>query len=201
MMGLSLVKSESNSLVGSGRADARSRLQRHQVHHVDHANLQIRACCLRSNPRRPAFRAWDVAAAGHHHVGLAPLSLLAHSQMPMPAVQCLMADPCQPLQRGLLAGHDHVDVVAAAQAMIGDREQRVGVGRQIDAHDVGLLVDHVIDEAGVLMAEAVVVLPPDVRGEQVIERRDGPAPGNVRVTFSHLACWLNMESTMWMKAS
>ena len=79
----------------------------------------------------------------------------------------------------LLAGDDEVDVVAAAQAVIGDGEQRVGVGRQVDADDVGFLVGDVIDEAGVLVGEAVVVLPPDVRGEQIVERGDGLAPGRL----------------------
>ena len=63
----------------------------------------------------------------------------------------------------LLAGHDDVDVVAAAQAVVGHREQRVGVRRQVDPDDLGLLVHDVVDEARVLVAEAVVVLPPDVR--------------------------------------
>jgi hypothetical protein len=56
--------------------------------------------------------------------------------------------------------------------VVGHRQQRVGVGRQVDADDLGLLVDHVVDEARVLVAEAVVVLPPDVRGEQVVQRGD-----------------------------
>ena len=30
--------------------------------------------------------------------------------------------------------------------------------------------------------------------------RSAGATGS-RVTFSHLACWLNIESMMWMKAS
>ena len=55
----------------------------------------------------------------------------------------------------------------------------VGVGREIDADDVGFFVDDVIDEAGILVAEAVVILPPDVRAEQVIQRSDGTTPGNV----------------------
>ena len=79
----------------------------------------------------------------------------------------------------LLAGHDHVDVVAAAEAVVGHAQQRVGVGRQIDANHLRLLVDHVVDEARVLVAEAVVVLPPDVRGEQVVQRGDRPPPGDV----------------------
>ena len=95
-------------------------------------------------------------------------------------MQCLIA--CvhrQPLRRRLLAGDDDVDVVAAAQAVVGDREQAVGVGRQVDADDLGLLVDDVVDEAGVLVAEAVVVLPPDVAGQQVVQRGDRPPPGNL----------------------
>ena len=60
----------------------------------------------------------------------------------------------EPLRRGLLAGDDEVDVVAAAQAVVGDGEQGVGVGREIDADDVGLLVEQVIDEAGVLVARS-----------------------------------------------
>src|SRR5262249_20414057 len=54
-----------------------------------------------------------------------------------------------------------------------------GVWRQVDAHDLGLLVDNVIYEPRVLMAEAVVVLPPDVARQQVVQRADGPPPGNV----------------------
>ena len=56
--------------------------------------------------------------------------------------------------------------------MVGDPEQRVGVRREINADDVGLLVDDEIDEAGILMAEAVMVLTPDVRGQQIVERGD-----------------------------
>jgi hypothetical protein len=69
----------------------------------------------------------------------------------------------------VLAGHDDVDVVATPQAVVRHRKQAVGVGRQVDANDLRLLVDDVIDEARVLVREAVVVLTPDVRGEQDVE--------------------------------
>src|SRR5690606_22660454 len=36
-----------------------------------------------------------------------------------------------------------------------------------------------VEEAGVLVAEAVVVLPPDVAREQVVEARDRASPGDV----------------------
>ena len=62
--------------------------------------------------------------------------------------------------------------------MVGDRQQRVRVGRQVDAHDLCLLVRDDVEEARVLVAEAVVVLAPDVAREQVVERRDRPPPGD-----------------------
>ena len=80
--------------------------------------------------------------------GSTPWSLLAHSQMPMPAVQCIdrrvHVSHCG---GGMLAGDHDVDVMAAAQAVVHDGEEAVGVGGEIDADDIGLLVDDVIDEA------------------------------------------------------
>jgi len=82
------------------------------------------------------------------------------------------------LRRRLLAGDDDVDVIAAAKAVIRDRQQTIGVRRKIDANDVRLFIHDVVDEAGVLMREAVMVLAPDVRGEEIVERGDGAAPAN-----------------------
>jgi hypothetical protein len=59
----------------------------------------------------------------------------------------------------------------------------------------------VIDEARVLMAEAVVILPPDMRRAGSSARRSAAATEYAAVAVSHLACWLNIESMMWMNAS
>ena len=83
----------------------------------------------------------------------------------------------QPVGGRLLADDDDVDVVTAPQAVVGHREQAVGIGRQVHTNDLGLLVHDMVDEAGVLMGEPVVVLAPDVRAEEVGERCDRPAPG------------------------
>src|SRR5205085_802016 len=85
----------------------------------------------------------------------------------------------QPLWRRLFARHDNVDVVTAAQTMVSDGQERIGIRRQIDANDLSFLVHDVVDESGVLMAEPVVVLTPDMRGQQIIQRGDGPPPGYV----------------------
>jgi len=53
--------------------------------------------------------------------------------------------------------------------------QGLGVGGEVDADDVGFLVHYVVDEPRILVTEAVVVMAPDVGGEQVVEggRWDG----------------------------
>jgi len=68
----------------------------------------------------------------------------------------------QVVQRRVLAGDDDVDLVGAGQAVLGHGKQAVGVRGQVDPDDLGLLVDHVVDEPGVLVGEAVVVLAPHV---------------------------------------
>src|SRR5260370_42307710 len=85
----------------------------------------------------------------------------------------------EPLGGGLFAGDNEVDVVAASQKVVSDGQQSIGVWGKIDANDFGLFVDHMIDEARVLMAEPVVVLPPHMRTEQVVQRSDGPPPANM----------------------
>ena len=180
MIGLSFVNRASKSASESPCGCSLRRLELHQVHDVDHADLQLRQVLAKQLDRRQRFQRRHVAAAGHDHVGLAPLVVAG----PLPDAEARRAvlDRLvhrQPLRRGLLAGDDDVDVVAAAQAVVGDREQVVGVRRQVDPDDLGLLVDDVVDEAGVLVAQAVVVLPPDVRAEEVVERGDRPAPGDV----------------------
>ena len=69
----------------------------------------------------------------------------------------------------MLAGDDHIHVVPAAQAVIDGRQQAVRIGRQIDADDIGLLVDHMVEKAGILMREPIVILLPDMRRQQVIQ--------------------------------
>jgi len=66
--------------------------------------------------------------------GSAPWSLLAHSQMPIPSVQCndrLVHG--QPLGQSVLARDHDVHIVPTAQAVIDDRQQAVsrpGEGRR-----------------------------------------------------------------------
>jgi len=74
----------------------------------------------------------------------------------------------QPLREGVFARHHDVDVIPAAQAVIENRQQAVGVGRKVNPHDVRFLVDDMVEKTRILMRESVVVLLPDVRGEQIV---------------------------------
>ena len=155
-------------------------LQAHQVDDVDHPHGQIGKMLAQQRRGGNRLQRRDVPGAGQHDVGLA--AVIGGRPLPDPQPAGAVRDRLvhrQVVQRRLLAGDDHVDVVAGAQAVVGDREQAVGVGRQVDADDLGLLVDDVVDEPRVLVGEAVVVLAPDVGGEQVVQRRDRPAPRDV----------------------
>src|SRR5690606_33803862 len=122
----------------------------------------------------------NVTAAGHDHVGRG--ALIGAGPRPDAKSRGAMLDGginVEPLGLGLLAGDDDIDVVPASEAVVHDGKQTVGVGGKIDANDLGLLVDDVIYESGILMAESVVVLTPDMRGQKIVERGDRAAPRNV----------------------
>ena len=93
--------------------------------------------------------------------GSAPSSVLAHCQI-ADALRAVLDGlvHCEPLRARVLARNDDVDVVAAPYAVVEAAQQAVGVRRQIEPHDVRLLVRHVVEEAGILVRKAVVVLLP-----------------------------------------
>ena len=68
----------------------------------------------------------------------------------------------------VFARDDYVDVMTAAQAMVHYRQQAVGIRWKVNTYDLGLLIDDVVDETWVLVRESVVILAPDMRGQQVV---------------------------------
>ena len=101
---------------------------------------------------RQRFERGHIAATGHHDIGLA--AFIIAGPFPNAHAGGAMLDRLvhgEPHGRGLFAGHNDVDIISAAQAMIGHGEQAISVWRQIYAHHFGLLVHDVIEETGVLM--------------------------------------------------
>jgi hypothetical protein len=67
-------------------------LNGHQIDNVHHANLDVGKMLPQEIDGRQSFKRRHVPGAGHDDIGLGALSVLAHSQMPMPVLQCSMAD-------------------------------------------------------------------------------------------------------------
>ena len=177
MMCLSLVNSAVVIRVAQPVRMLAGGLQPHQIDDVDDPDFQLGQMLAQDGNRRQNLQRRRVAAARHHHVRLAALIVAG----PLPDAEAFRAMHdggihAQPLRQRVFAGHHHVDVIPAAQAMIEHRQQAIRIGRQVNPDDIGLLVDHVVKEAGILVREAVVILLPDMRGEQIVQRCDWPAP-------------------------
>ena len=69
--------------------------------------------------------------------------------------------------------------------------------RRVDETSAGGLV---VADDGVLGPRAALIGRTSGNASCASEG-SGRRQGMSRVTFSHFACWLNIESTMWMKAS
>src|SRR5437879_10833128 len=141
-------------------------LQGHQIDDIHDADFQTGKLPAENVDRGQRLKGRNVSSASHYYIRLNSLIVAG----PLPDTNSFRAMlhgriHVEILQRGLLTGDDDVNVMAAAQAVIRNRKQRVCVGRQIDANNFGFLVDDMIDEAWVLMAKAIMVLPPHVRSE------------------------------------
>src|SRR2546428_8986947 len=134
----------------------------HQVNHIDDADLDVWKMLAQKVYGGKCLQCWDVSGTGHDHIRLAPV--VGRSPLPDSDSIRAMLDRrfhIEPLQRGLLSSNDDVDVVSAAEAMISYRKQGVGIRRKIHAHNISLFIHNVIDEARILVGEAVVVLTPN----------------------------------------
>src|SRR5580692_4028218 len=81
-----------------------------KIDNVDEADFQVGKMLLENSDTGERLHGGDIAGAGNDGVG--------HGEI---------------LKMVLLVGNDDVDVIEGAQAMIGNAEQAVGVGRKIDA--------------------------------------------------------------------
>ena len=107
------------------REPMRMFLLRHQpkhIHHIHKPDLYIRQVLAKQSSGGQGLHRRDIAATGHDHVGLGALVVAR----PRPDAGALRAVrdrrvDIQVLQVHLLVRNDDVDVVGAAQAMVGDR--------------------------------------------------------------------------------
>ena len=82
----------------------------------------------------------------------------------------------QPLKLRLFTASDNIHVVAAAQAMVEDAEEAVGIRWIVHANHFTSPSQRIVDISGGLMTETIVVIAPCMTCEQNIERRERPPP-------------------------
>src|SRR5262249_14069586 len=147
-----------------------ARLELEKIHHVDKTDLDVGKLLAKQYGRSQCLLSRDVSGSTHHDVRFGSVVVTG----PIPDAKSLSAMfnrliHIQVLKVQLLIGNDHIDVVLALQAVVGDREQAVGVGRQVDARHCGTLIQHHVEETRVLVGKAVVVLAPNRGCDQKIE--------------------------------
>lgn len=101
------------------------RLQPHQVDDVDHPHHQFRDVLPQDGRRREDLQSRRVTGASEHHVGF---GVVGFGARPLPDPGTARAVQrggvgVQPVECGVLSGHHHVDVVGAAQDMVGHAQQ------------------------------------------------------------------------------
>ena len=170
-------------------------LQPHEVDDVDHADSQARQGLPQDGGRGDRLERRHVADLSEHHVGFAaPRSVLAQSQIPAPRRS---AGP--PPRSTATAGAASLPATITftwlrlPQHSAATDEQRVGVGRQEDADDLGLdgllvvagleipelLVDHVVDKARNPRKRSRYGPAPQACDERrLVERGDRLPPGD-----------------------
>src|SRR5215469_12112620 len=157
-----------------------TRLQLEKVDNVNETDLNVRKFLPQHCRCSQGLLRGDISGGSHHQVGLACLVVTG----PVPDADAFRAVRdgfihIQILQVQLFVRNDYVDVVLAAQAVIGYRQQAVGVRREINARYCSALVQNHVQKTGVLMREPVVILPPDRRRDQQVQRGYLLAPGQM----------------------
>src|SRR5215813_7073127 len=104
-------------------------LDGHQVNDIDYTNLDIGEMPAKQIDGCKSLQSGNVSGTSHHYIGFG-LRIRAGPIPDTYAIRAMLNGSLhiEPLQRRLLTGHDDVHVVAAAQGVIGHREQGVGIG-------------------------------------------------------------------------
>ena len=155
-----------------------------EFHHIQQPHLEAGDLAVEDLHRRQGLPGGHVAGAGHHHIGIVGLLALVVVAGPAPQANALGHVPpgllqVQILQMALLIRHDDVAHICFRQGHLRHRQQAVGIGRQIHPHHRPALIAGQIDEAGILMGEAVVILAPYGGGDQAIPGTDRRPPAGV----------------------
>ena len=121
---------------------------------------------------RKRFLGWDITSARHDQIRF--LSLIIARLAPNADALRAVRDGgvhIHVLKMKLLIADDYIDVVLATQTMISHRQQSIDIWRHVYPRYLGPFIDHYINEAGILMSKAVMILSPNRGSDQQIQRR------------------------------
>src|SRR5262249_55437180 len=133
-----------------------------QIDDIYKADFQIREFLAQHRRCGQRFLSWYVAGTSHHNIGF--LTLVVAGLAPDANALGAVRDGgvhIEILQVELLVANDDVDIAFAAQAMVGHRQQAVDIRRQVYSSYFSSFVDDYVDESGILVCKAVMILAPD----------------------------------------
>jgi len=125
------------------------RLQFEKINYIDVTNLYIGEFFPQEHNCRQRFLRRNISCRSHHNVRLAALVVAG----PFPNADSLGAVldggiHVHELEMELFVANNNVDVVFAAQTVVGHREQAIDVRREINARYAGALVHHQVRKPG-----------------------------------------------------
>src|ERR1700757_335061 len=136
-------------------------LQLEQIDNVNESDLQIRKSFPQQGGRGQCFLSGDIACGGENNIRF--LAFIVTGPIPDTNAFCAMADrgiDVEVLQMLLFVRDNDVDVVFGSQAMIGYRQQTIGIWWEIDARNRGAFIEYYIQEVRILVRKAIVILAP-----------------------------------------
>lgn len=141
-----------------------------EIDDIDKAHLEVGNVFAEEGDGSKGFGRGNVTAGRHYDVGVGALVVggpIPYTETFGAVLNCFFH--VQKLEMVLLICNDNVDVVRAAEAVVGNGEKAVSVGWKVDAYNFRALVGDDIEETGILVGKAVVILSPDCGGKKDIE--------------------------------
>src|ERR1019366_9156141 len=139
----------------------RAWLQLEQVNNVDKSDLQVREPFSEQRSGGQCFLSGNITRSCKNNIGF--LAIIITRPIPDTDALCAVGDGSiniQVLQVALFVRDNDVDVVFRSQAMIGYRQQTVGIRGEVDAGYCGTLIEHDIEKPRILVCKAIVILTP-----------------------------------------
>ena len=163
------------------------RLKLHEIHHIYDPNFQIGNLLAKKVHRSQRLQGGNISGTGHDHIGLS--AFVVTGPFSNPDTSCAMLDGrihAEKLQTRLFPRDNSVDEISTSETFIRDNQQAIGIRRQINSDHFGFFVGHMINKPRALMRKSIVILPPHMGHQKIIEWGNGSSvPGDLGSRHFH----------------